>query len=171
MNLYYNLPWCHTSITSHGSSVYYRKTWQAPSTSAATPSHHLNLMVQLRTIANNRIPSYRTIAPSYHTITPSHRTIAPSHRTIAPYHRTIAPYHRTVPSHHRSVPSHHRTILSHHRTVPSHRTIAPLHRTIAPSHQASYVPDLFRFFQNAVTPILNLDKLHIHSIFHKVSPF
>ena len=141
MNLYYNLPWCHTSITSHGSSVYYRKTWQAPSTSAATPSHHLNLMVHA--VAYHRKQSH---------------TIVPYHHTIAPYHRTIAPYHRTVPSHHRTVPS-------HHRTVQSHRTIAPLHRTIAPSHQASYVPDLFRFFQNAVTPILNLDNIYIYIIY------
>ena len=126
MNLYYNWPWCHTSITSHGSSVYYHKTWQAPSISAATPSHHLNLMVH--PAAYHRKQS--------HTIVPYHRTIVPYHHTIAPYHRTIAPYHRTVPLHH-------------------------LHRTIAPSHQASYVPDLFRFFQNAVTPILNLDKLCI----------
>ena len=124
MNLYYNLPWCHTSITSHGSSVYYRKTWQAPSTSAATPSHHLNLMVHA--VAYHRKRS--------HTIVPYHRTIVPYHHTIAPYHRTIAPYHRTVPSHHRTVPSH-RTIAPSQRTIaPSHRTIAPSHRTIAPYH-------------------------------------
>ena len=127
------------------------------------PHHHTtstSWCMQLRTIANDRIPSYRTIAPSYHTITPSHCTIAPSHRTIAPYHRTIAPYHRTVPSHRTIAPSQ-RTIAPSHRTIaPSHRTIAPLHRTIAPSHQASYVPDLFRFFQNAVTPILNLDNIY-----------
>ena len=97
-----------------------------------------------------------------HTIVPYHRTIVPYHHTIAPYHRTIAPYHRTIAPYHRTVPSHHRTVPSHHRTVPSHRTIAPLHRTIAPSHQASYVPDLFRFFQNAVTPILNLDNIDLY---------
>ena len=85
-------------------------------------------------VPSQTIAYHRTV-PSYHTITPSHRTIAPSHRTIAPYHRTI----------------------------PSHRTIAPLHRTIAPSHQASYVPDLFRFFQNAVTPILNLDNIYVYT--------
>ena len=107
-----------------------------------------------------------TIDQCSHTITPPQphgacscvpsQTIA-YHRTVPSHHRTIPSHHRTVPSHHRTVPSHHRTVPSHHRTVPSHRTIAPLHRTIAPSHQASYVPDLFRFFQNAVTPILNLD--------------
>ena len=125
MNLYYNLPWCHTSITSNGSSVYYRKTWQAPSTSAATPSHHLNLMVHA--VAYHRKQS--------HTMVPYHRTIVPYHHTIAPYHRTIAPYHRTVPSHHRTVPSHHRTIAPYHRTIaPYHRTV-PLHHCTAPSHR------------------------------------
>ena len=112
-----------------------------------------------------------TIYQCSHTITPPQphgacsrvpsQTIA-YHRTVPSHHRTIPSHHRTVPSHHRTVPSHHRTVPSHHRTVPSHRTIAPLHRTIAPSHQASYVPDLFRFFQNAVTPILNLDKTKPH---------
>ena len=111
-----------------------------------------------------------TIYQCSHTITPPQphgacsrvpsQTIA-YHRTVPSHHRTIPSHHRTVPSHHRTVPSHHRTVPSHHRTVPSHRTIAPLHRTIAPSHQASYVPDLFRFFQNAVTPILNLDNIYI----------
>ena len=150
----YNIPW-FISILSQNMTG----TIDQCSHTITPPQPHGAAVAYHRKQSHTIVPYHRTIVPYHHTIAPYHRTIAPYHRTV-PSHRTIAPYHRTVPSHHRSVPSHHRTVPSHHRTVPSHRTIAPLHRTIAPSHQASYVPDLFRFFQNAVTPILNLDNIY-----------